>query len=276
MGASAWMLLVTAFATSAFGGNERGLDPHRVVDKAEIVAMRPPDADHEYALELDSLVPIEHSSLLVSTHRGPGRGDELTIWAKVAGGYRRLETFVVDEPTLGSYAPVAPFRYGGQLFLLVSFVASGTAHAHDDTVLVVEEYAGGLPTLARVQIESPVDRFRVRLAPDESVQDGVGRVLADERLEWTFGIWKSGDPHCCPTAGQMHGTFAVCRDQRHDDSTDRWISTWRMFADEGKREPIGGSTTRTTGRVLDSCLAGGVRAQGVLPDSSGRLPHDSP
>src|SRR5215510_7657134 len=117
MRAGTWTLVLTAFATSAFGRPQRGADSDRVVDKAAIVAARPPDGDHDHPLELESLVPIERSPLVVSLHRGPGRGDELAIWAKVDGGYRRLEKFVVEEPALGSYAPVASFHYGRELFL---------------------------------------------------------------------------------------------------------------------------------------------------------------
>ena len=266
---SATVLLVNAFATAALGGDFRD----RVVDKAEIVATRPPHGDHRYPLELESLVPIEHSSLVVSTHRGRERADEVVIWAKVADGYRRLQKFEAD-PGLGSYAPVASFRYGGQLFVVVSFVFSGTAHASDDTVFAVEAYEGTLPTLTKVQIQSPIEWFRPKLGAEESVQNGFAPAFSNERLEWRFAIWNRDDPHCCPTATQVRGAFDVCMEKHHDETTDRWTSTWRMFVRDGKREPVGAATSAAFGRILETCLSNEVTAAGLLPDASGGLPHD--
>src|SRR5262249_36512212 len=103
------------------GGPAPPPESDRVFTKAEIVAARPPDGDHKYPLELESLVPIERTDIVVSLHRGRGWGDELVIWAKVAGGYRRRRSFV-DESQMGSsYDPVRSFRYGGTGFFFVSY-----------------------------------------------------------------------------------------------------------------------------------------------------------
>jgi hypothetical protein len=257
------------------------VDPDRIFTKAEIVAVRPPDGDHKYPLELESLVPIERTDLVVSLHRGRGWGDELVIWAKVAGGYRRLRTFV-DESQMGSsYDPVRSFRYGGTVFLIVSYF-SGSAVSHDtfDTILALEQYAGVPPTLTEVEVESPRDWYRARLRPGESVWNAPALLLADDRLEWSFAIWNADDPHIGPSGGEVHGTFAVCVDRQHDAATGHSTSTWHMFvADSGRGEPGERPSSRiaSPGQIRDGCASirpAAVLPAAALPDASGRLPGD--
>src|SRR5690242_13260150 len=92
----------------------------RIVTKAEIIAPRLPADGRKAPLELESLIPIEQTSLVVSTHRSEERAGEVTIWMKLGGGYRRLTT-LTEEPGMGSYA-VRHFRYDGRVFLVVSFM----------------------------------------------------------------------------------------------------------------------------------------------------------
>ena len=212
--------------------------PDRIVSKEDVIATRPSDSDHRYPLELQSLVPIDGTDLVVSTHRSREGTGEMVVWAKVPGGYRRLESFVDDEPELASHAPVRTFRHAGDLFLFVSLEYSGTAAAHEDTLFVVEQSDAAPPTLTPVEIESPVTWFHDRLGADESVNKGIGISLTDERLAWSFGIWGPGDANCCPTAGRVEGTFAIRKDERYDDDAKRWETTWRMVVRDGKRRPI--------------------------------------
>jgi hypothetical protein len=212
--------------------------PADVRTKAEVVATRPPDGEHRYPLELESLVPLGDFDLVVSTHAGRDRGKDIGIWAPVDGGWRRIRRFVNEEPEVGEYeAPIA-FHYDGDFFVYVSFVQSGSGGAHEDTLLVVERDAAGQPTLANVSIEEPEKRFRPQLHAGEGIWKDTSITLADEKLEWEFGIWKPEDPICCPTAGRMRGTFAIEKDDGVDCATHRSVETWRMVVRDGKRVPI--------------------------------------
>src|SRR5262249_26700512 len=198
------------------------VDPDRIFTKAEIVAARPPDGDHKYPLEPESLGPIERTDIVASLHRGRGWGDELVIWAKAPGGYRRLRAFIDESQSGSSYDPVRSFRYGGTVFLIVSYFG-GSAVSHDttDTILAVDQYAGEPPTLTEVQVESPRDWYRARLRPGESGWNDPAISLTDDRLEWSFAIWNAGDPHVGPSGGQGHGTFSLCVDRQHHAVDDR-------------------------------------------------------
>ena len=262
------ILVATSLAAAAS-------EPERVFTKAEIVAARSPDRDHEYPFELESLVPIERTDVVVTLHRGRGWGDELVVWAKVAGGYRRLRSFV-DESQMGSsYDPVRSFRYGGTAFLLVSyFTGSAVTHATFDTILAVEQVAGEPPTLAEVSVESPERQYRALLGAGESVQDPVALELADDRLDWSVAIWNAGDGHCCPTAGAIRGSFELCVDRQFDTTTRRSTSIWRMTVADARRAPLARpASPGRPARIRQGCPAP-VVSGAVLPDATGRLPGD--
>jgi hypothetical protein len=257
---SASLLLAVVLALPAYARDPLG----GVVTKAQIIAPRPPNEDRKTALELESLMPIEQSTLVVSVHRNEGHG-ELTIWAKVPGGYRRLETFV-EEPGMGSYAPVTRFNYDARSFLLLTFVPLAARYAPEYTVLAVEADEAGTPALVKVEVQSPIDWFQRKLAPDESVQDGFYLTPKDGRIEWDFALWKPSDSHASPSGGGVHGTFDVCNERWHDDAANRWTSTWRMLVRDGSRQPPQTPAPRTLhGSVLPACPA--VAAGALLPQA---------
>jgi hypothetical protein len=173
-----------------------------------------------------------------------------------------------------SYDPVRWFRYDHKVFLVVSyFTGSAVTHATSDTILVVEQYAGELPTITEVPVESPERRYRALLGSDESVQNPVVLDLADDRLEWSVAIWNEGDGHCCPTAGAIRGTFALCEDRQFDDATKRWTSTWRMIVADAHRDAsLRAVPPAHPATICQGCAA--VVAGGLLPDAAGRLPGD--
>ena len=244
----------------------------RVFSKAEVIAGSPPDADHKYPLELDTLAPIEGTELLTSTYHGRDRPGEVVVWAKVPEGYLRLRTFI-EEPGSGSYAPIKAFRYDYRSFLLVEFILRAARYAPDDHVFAIDPSEDGTPVLTEVEIQSPIDWFRHNLRPDESLMDDYFLTVAADRLEWSFMLYKPGDCHASPTGGGVHGTFDLCEEKHHDDATNRWTSTWRMVVREGERTPPGAPSRPSStlpGHVLPVCprTIVGVR----LPDASGAQP----
>ena len=64
-----------------------------------------------------------------------------------------------------------------------------------------------------VEIESPADWYKGKLAPSETVRHPGRNFFSDGGLEFEFQIWKSNDRDCCPTAGQVTGTYKVVRAQ---------------------------------------------------------------
>jgi len=174
-----------------------------------------------------------------------------------------------------SYDPIRWLRYGGTVFLVVSyFTGSAVTHATSDTILAVEQSAGELPTLTEVQVESPERRYRALLTPGESVQNPVAFDLADDHVEWSVAIWNEGDGHCCPTAGAIRGTFELFEDRQFDDATKRWTSTWRMTAADAQREALARPAPPTRPATIRQGCPAPVVAGFLLPDAAGRLPGD--
>jgi hypothetical protein len=64
-----------------------------------------------------------------------------------------------------------------------------------------------------VEIESPEDWYKDKLAPSEAVRHPSRNFFSDDGLEFEFQIWNSNDQDCCPTAGQAIGTYKVVRAQ---------------------------------------------------------------
>lgn len=246
-------------ASVAFAG-EAG--PGRVTTMAEIVAPRRPQGERRKPLELQSVIPIEQTDLVASTHRSQDGYGEVVVWAKVPGGYRRLETFT-EEPGMGAYEPITRFNYDARSFLLLSFMMRAARYAAVYTVRAIEADDGVAPKLTPIEIQSPIEWFRRKLAPDESIQDDFTFTPTTGRLEWSFALYKPGDSHAGPTGGAVRGTFDLCQEQRYDDATRRWSSTWRMLVRDGERAPMTAPAPTPWGSILPVCPA--VAAGALLP-----------
>jgi hypothetical protein len=51
------------------------------------------------------------------------------------------------------------------------------------------------------------------LAPGEGVWKGLWETFKDDKLEFSFGIWKEHDANCCPSAGLVNGTYTIVGDE---------------------------------------------------------------
>jgi hypothetical protein len=64
-----------------------------------------------------------------------------------------------------------------------------------------------------VETESPEDWYKNQLAASETVRHPGRNFFSDDGLEFEFQIWNSNDQDCCPTAGQVTGTYKIVRAQ---------------------------------------------------------------
>jgi hypothetical protein len=184
--------------------------PVPTFSKEQIVAPIHPDANHKYPLKLALFAPI--SGYAVTLHAGKDRPDRLVFWKVDGDKYQKVllmeadpdsgEHFqvptsfdaVIDSPPGESFVDVATLRRGG--------ITDRVLHIDDDE-----------DQWQPVEIESPEDWYKSKLTPSETVRHPGRNFFSDGGLEFEFQIWKSNDHDCCPTAGQVTGTYKIVSPQ---------------------------------------------------------------
>jgi hypothetical protein len=176
----------------------------RAHTEAEVLSPIPPDPDHKFALKVtqrfETKAP-DGTTLLTVLHKGEQRDDLLRVWNLRASGYYLLKEKIPGET---GHLSTGSFRYGGNVYLHVRTLWGGNGGYHDDELFRVES---GLLTELRVPKSLPV-----KLSADESTY-GLLQWFEDDNLRFQFDIWKAGDPHCCPSAGQVKGTYVIVGDE---------------------------------------------------------------
>ncbi len=190
--------------------------PHSLT---EILASIPPDPDNTYALDVanqfETKAP-DGTVVLTVLHSGEQRTDLLRFWARRNGSYFLVGEDTADNPDGGTpHLSADAFHYHGKAYIHAQRLWEGTGSQHEDKYFRVEN--GGL-----VQLKTP-EGFPIQLAPKEGVWKGFALDLKDDHLGFEFWIWKEGDSNCCPTAGQVTGTYTIVGD-------DLRYATWKRSA----------------------------------------------
>ena len=174
--------------------------------KDQIIAQIPADPNHKYPLTLTLFAPI--SGYLVTLHTGKDRLERLVFWKVTDDKYQKVgavesnldseEHFQVPisfDSTIGSPPPEG--------FVDVPILGR---RGLTDRVFHIDYDEGQLQP---VEIESPEDWYKDKLAPSETVRHAGRNFLSDGSLEFAFLIWNANDPECCPTAGEVTGTYKI-------------------------------------------------------------------
>jgi len=218
------------------------IDKNRQYSKEEIIASLPPDKEHEYPLRLTSLFPVEDSNFVVTLHQGHERPDRLAIWKKVGvNRYRIVQAMEaeleVDEsfrqPTLFTPKGEPP----GENVKFLDIVNVGRRFA-DETVYAIDTDAG---ELRPVDIESPETWYRPQVHTGEDTVTG-GNVFVDgQEPGFEFYIAKPKDPSCCPSAGQVTGTYKIVKEVQPPPDQDPGkpaVINWKFVPATAVRKPI--------------------------------------
>ena len=198
------------------------LDTHRY-SKQELSATIPADADHKYPLTLTYLFPISRSGsaqqaqLLITLHTGKERPERLVFWRKVGDDqYQQAKVIEPEDPDFVEehfQTPVVFFPKGqvpGEGVLLVDVPIDGY-RSHTDQVFAIDG-----DELCPVEIESPEKWYKNKLGPRETVWYPASNSFSEDKLGFAFLIWNADDPICCPTAGQVTGTYKFIKDTEAD------------------------------------------------------------
>ncbi len=214
----------------------------RVVAKA--AAVNPPSDDARRPWELVWALTEQtynERELFLTVHRRPNalslehpamagydpeyRAD---VYAQVDGGYRLLRTLVGQQ---GYFLRPNYFRafYADSpgreqdYFLQITEVYYGTG-------ALVEEHIFKLrpdQTLDEVLFTPAPELYKDKLLPGEWVAKGEWNEFTNQGLFFHFAIWGPQDGNCCPTAGQVEGTYKI--ERRSPDEP------YRMTVDTFKR-----------------------------------------
>jgi HEAT repeat protein len=176
----------------------------------QIIAPIHPDANHKYPLKLALFAPI--SGYAVTLHTRKDRPERLVFW-KVADDKYQKVVLMESDPHSGEHFQV-PTSFGTIIgypppdsFVDVATLGRGGV---TDRVLRIDYDEDQLQT---VEIESPEDWYKNKLAPSETVRHPGRDFFSDDGLEFEFQIWNSNDQDCCPTAGEVTGTYKIVRAQ---------------------------------------------------------------
>jgi HEAT repeat protein len=178
--------------------------------KQQIIAPIPADANHNYSLKLALFVPI--SGYVVTLHTGKDRPERLVFWKAVDDKYQKVK-LMESDPNSGEHFQV-PTSFGAVIESPPpdSFVDVTTVERSGitDRVLPIDYDEDQWQP---VEIESPADWYENKLAPSETVRHPGRNFFSDGGLEFEFHIWNSNDQDCCPTAGQVTGTYKIVEPQ---------------------------------------------------------------
>jgi HEAT repeat protein len=221
----------------------------RSYSKQQISSPIPADADHKYPLTLSYLFPVspadsaENPEFLITLYKGRERAERLVFWKKVGNdqyqqvdfnGPEDFEDQNFDEPT--SFVATVHVPGGkdeSQMFVDVPITGW---RSYEDQVFAVDDN-GFHP----VEIESAQDWYQPKLKPDEDVRRPAGNSFSAGKLEWGLMIWGGYDPECCPTAGQVVGTYKIIKETQSaktSSGTPESETTWKMVIDTARREPL--------------------------------------
>ncbi len=178
--------------------------------REQIIAPIPADANHKYPLKLALFAPI--SGYVVTLHTGKDRPERLAFW-KVADDKYQKVALIESDPDSGEHFQV-PTSFDATIgspppdsFVDVAIVRRGGV---TDRVLQIDYDEDKLQP---VEIESPENWYKDKLAPSETVRHPGRNFFSDDGLEFEFQIWNSNDQDCCPTTGEVTGTYKIVRVQ---------------------------------------------------------------
>ncbi len=133
------------------------------------------------------------------------------------------------------FEPPVLFQQHGENFVPVSTLPSGSGAFVDDTIFWIAPDG----TMHEIEFANAAESYEDKVGVHETVlTGGPGVYCAGHQLKFEFYIAHNGDPHCCPTAGKVSGTYKMIGERRFDTSTNSYSSTFRMVAVHYSRTPV--------------------------------------
>jgi hypothetical protein len=167
--------------------------------------------DDKSPLTLAYLFPISRGGLanqaefLVTLHTGKDQPEHLVFWKNVGDDqYLIAKVIQPNDPEEHFETPMVFFPKGqvpGEGVLCVDVPIDGY-RSHADQVFAIDR-----GELLSVDIGSPDKFYKSKLGPGEQVWYPATNSFSDDKLGFAFNVWNGDDPICCPTGGQVTGTY---------------------------------------------------------------------
>ncbi len=214
----------------------------RSYSKEELIATIQ-DPNLEYPLSLTYLVPIlpvpapiDEAPFVVTVHAGQDSTERLTFWKKSSTGrYQKLQVMDGDPDNQEHFdAPITC-----QAIVQVTTAGGNQSEEREFFVEIpVEWYRGGEERvfavdsdgLHPVEIESPEETVpNPKQIPLKYQTASPSPDLGSyHRLDWSFLVSNEGDAMCCPSGGEVSGTYKIVKDGTKSPPT------WKMVVETAK------------------------------------------
>jgi hypothetical protein len=181
---------------------------------------------------------ISQFSLAAGTHQiaatihqqgsGPGENAVLNFRSFPEG---KLLTAMESD---GFEAPML-FQHQGESFIHVSTIPTGSGAFVIDTIFWIAPDG----TMHEIEFENAAEAYEGKVNAQETVlTGGPGVYCAGNKLKFEFYIAHKADPHCCPTAGKVTGSYKIVGEKTFDTHTNLYSSTFKMVAGQYSRSPV--------------------------------------
>lgn len=175
------------------------------------------------------------------TRAEQGTSGQATLSFRSFAGGKLLKTMTSDgfeEPML--------FFYQGENFIHVSTTPAGSGGFETDTIFWIAPD----DTMHEIDSENAADAYEIKVDKAEMVlAGGSGVNCTGGKLGFEFYIANDDDPHCCPTAGKVTGTYEIFGKKEFDPVTKQYSSTFKMVVKQYSRTPVStGEMSASLGR----------------------------
>jgi len=205
------------------------LDTHIYTHK-QIMAQIPADDEYMYPQTLHYIFPVTKgpaadAKLFLTVHSGKDRPDRLAIWKKLGPDSYQQETEMHTDDILLDDHYERPFTFSAKYDHVTDKSASQREgfffdvpisgwRRQDDNIFVVDGY----------------EAIPVEL--DSHYPDWLGgNFFRGGKLEFSENVYDKYDPTCCPTGGEITGTYKIVED------TTKTPSLWKIVVATTTRVP---------------------------------------
>lgn len=144
----------------------------------------------------------------------------------------------------GFEAPVL-FRQQGESFIHVSTVPAGSGAFVTDTIFWIAPDG----TMHQIEFENAAEAYENKVDAQETVlTGGPGLYCAGNQLKFEFYIADRADPHYCPTAGKVTGSYKIVGEKIFYSNTNSYGSTFKIVVDQYFRSPVSSSDMSASSR----------------------------
>lgn len=208
-----------------------------VVSEEQLAAAIPPTEEYHSPLKLAAKtgIPAPGGKKLIATlHTGDERPDQVRFFRLTAKGWILLRRLEGLSPGAGGFAAPKPFQQQGHFFVYVALHISGTGAMHEDTIFWI---APDL-TLHEVKFTRAPEALGGTLASGEGVWKGESNTFDGDSMSFHFAIWKKTDGNCCPSAGEVVGSYRLQGRATFDPASKSWRHSFRIVPGAWRRTPI--------------------------------------